>query len=160
MIDPESLRQYYRRLTDEELLEAYVAGPAAYEPAAWSVVSSELRRRRLPAPEIPAPQFDPVATLEDPIPEDLTADQIDAVMVEARRRSGTAFWWLAGGIAVTLGTWAAAADNGGTYTIAWGAILYGILRMWQAESRIRELTRARGQLTQTPGAQPSQRVPR
>ena len=159
MIDPESLRQYYRRLTDEALLEAYVAGPAAYEPAAWSVVSSEMQRRRLPVPEIPVPRFDPEVALEDPIPGNLTADQIDAVMVEAHRRSGTAFWWLAGGLFVTLSTWAAAADSGGTFAIAWGAILYGILRMWQSESRIRELTRARAQLTQAQRAHPSDRVP-
>ena len=145
MVSPEELEQYYRRITDDALLQAYVAGPDAYEPVAWSIVSSELQRRRLPAPEIPVPPFDPVAMLEDRLPGDLTADEIDAVMVEARKRSGIAFWWLAGGLVVTLSTWAAA-GNGGTYTIAWGAIVYGVLRMWQSESRIKELTRARAEV--------------
>lgn len=55
MTDPESLRAYYRRLTDDALSQAYAEGQASYEPTAWSIVSAELHERGLPVPDSPAP---------------------------------------------------------------------------------------------------------
>ena len=42
--------------------------------------------------------------------------------------------WFFGGIIVTAGTYMAAA-NGGTYIIAWGAILWGGIRFFRGLSR-------------------------
>jgi hypothetical protein len=44
-----------------------------------------------------------------------------------KRKMVSGFLWAAGGTIVTVATYSAASDGGGTYVIAWGAILFGII---------------------------------
>lgn len=39
--------------------------------------------------------------------------------------------WCIGGTVVTIGTYAAASDGGGTYVIAWGAIIFGAIQFFR-----------------------------
>ena len=69
---------------------------------------------------------------------DSEADQLVVPLVEqwkkvsektAQRKIRTGVLWAAGGLVVTLWSYAAVAQSGGTYVIAWGAVVFGILRV-------------------------------
>lgn len=45
--------------------------------------------------------------------------------------------WAAGGIAVSLGTYAYADELGGTYFLTYGAVLYGLVRLARGIDRVR-----------------------
>lgn len=44
--DPQQLRKYYDRLSDEAIAEQHACGPHAYSPDAWAILDEEFRRRR------------------------------------------------------------------------------------------------------------------
>ena len=44
--DPDYLRSYYQRLSDDALAELHAAGPDGYVPEAWEILDDEFRRRR------------------------------------------------------------------------------------------------------------------
>lgn len=43
--DPDYLRSYYQRLSDDALADLHAAGPDGYVPEAWEILNAEVRRR-------------------------------------------------------------------------------------------------------------------
>lgn len=144
MVDLQRLREYYGDLSDHALVHAYSQGASSYDPAAWAIVAAEVERRGLGevAKEVAAIVAAQIRTASDETaPAELSPDEVQVAIARARTQSGLAFWWLVGGAVVTVGSWVAASDSEGTYVIAWGAIAFGLLRLLQAESRIKALTK-------------------
>ena len=157
-----SMGRYYNGLGDEALLEAHSLGPESYEPDAWKVICAEVRSRRLEPSttdgEVEGSRAMPQSTLSStsrigrsgsPVQSELTLPEIEGALLLLHRGSQRAVLWLLGGIAVTVGTWATAA-RGGTFVVAWGAIVYGLVRLVSLTARTKELERMRERIQLRP----------
>lgn len=60
-------------------------------------------------------------------PESDESSEISEELSDGKRNMVVGGLWCLGGIAVTIGTYALA-SGGGTYTVAWGAILFGLFQ--------------------------------
>lgn len=154
--NPQRLREYYGALGDEGLREALSQGPFAYHPYAWCVLSREAMRRgvEVPEPHYAPVAFDPTLVADQPIPEDVTIDQLDAALRSAEKVAGVSFLILLGGVIMAIATFASAGE-GGNYFLHFGAIVYGLLGMMRGESRIKALKRARAAKTEAEDAEGS-----
>ena len=81
--------------------------------------------------------------LEHGVDEDIAREAVDRVMDvrrEALRKAGQKNMlygglWCGGGLIVTLATYSAASSGGGSYVVAWGAIIFGAIQFFRGLSQ-------------------------
>ena len=122
------------------------AGPTAAMSIAWATYWNSSRRVRATfVPRPPDEELDE-STVQaesdaEPVPD---VEELSAELDDATRQGNFAVVYIVIGLAVTVGTYiVASARGGGTYTIAWGAILFGMFGAARAKGRQK---RARGRL--------------
>ena len=150
MPEPAKLREYYGRLADEALLEAYREGQAAYERDAWRVITWEIRKRGLSVDEFDATHtVNPspgMAIPDQPLSRPLDATELEAAIAHERTQERDAVFWVVGGLVITGLTFMAASAHGGTYLIAWGPVVYGMVKAARAQARLKRLDSLRERL--------------
>ena len=150
MPGPAKLREYYGRLADEALLEAYREGQAAYERDAWRVITWEIRKRGLSVDEFDATHtVNPspgMAIPDQPLSRPLDATELEAAIAHERTQERDAVFWVVGGLVITGLTFMAASAHGGTYLIAWGQVVYGMVKAAREQARLKRLDSLRERL--------------
>lgn len=141
MADPQRLREYYRALGDDALAAAFREGQQAYEGDAWAVIAAEVKARGLdPNAEWAASTASNGGSPAPERPRMSDADR-NELLARLRRRSLVNRVIAVIGIVVTIGSYFMAI-GGGTYYVAWGAMLFGAVNALLAELSIAKLTRA------------------
>ena len=88
-----------------------------------------------------ATELDASTTSPDEKPDESSApvpsvDELNAELNDARRQGNFAVVYIVMGLAVTIGTYIMVSSRGGgTYTIAWGAILFGMFGAARSNGR-------------------------
>jgi hypothetical protein len=155
----QDILRYYAGLSDEGVILAYRVGRSAYEPAAWDAINLEIERRDLTvidAPIAARPQSSYVDLFADTparmvapvLDDDEVAPPNGAISEDARVRAQLVSelaaatsdlrrgaFTLAVGLGVAIYTLTSGSTRGGTYVIAFGAILMGIVRLIRGNSR-------------------------
>jgi hypothetical protein len=105
MPDAAKLREYYGRLADEALLEAYRQGQAAYERDAWRVITWEIRKRGLSVDAEDAANTantsPDMARPDQPPSRPLDATELEPAIAHARTQERDALFWVLGGLVMT-----------------------------------------------------------
>lgn len=168
-IDLQDLRARYSRFSDAALLDAYELGREAYQPQAWEVITQEIKSRGIAVPEAKTeateeqPMQIALAMLQTGstpsqvrthlLKKGMTAPAFDALLAplftdwrtvaekRASKQMKTGAAWAVGGLLVTLLTYSAVARSGGTYFVAWGAIVFGSIRFFTGLSLSQEARR-------------------
>jgi hypothetical protein len=154
-VDLQDLRAHYSRFSDAALIAAYEQGRGAYIPQAWEVITKEIESRGIPVPEATEEQpleiavamlqagSTPPQVKTQLLRKGMTSPEVDALLAplftdwraamekHASRQMKTGAAWAVGGVLVTLATLSAVAQSGGTYFVAWGAMLFGAIRFFR-----------------------------
>jgi len=134
------------------LIAWFFAAPAAAMSIAWASYWNNSPRVRatfvIRPPANSATELDPSTTSPDeelkessapvefdaePVP---SVEELNAELDDARRQGNFAVVYIVLGLVVTIGTYIMASSRGGgTYTIAWGAVLFGMFGAARAKGR-------------------------
>jgi hypothetical protein len=158
-VDLQDLRAHYSRFSDAALIDAYEQGREAYIPQAWEVITQEIESRGITVADAKgeATEEQPlqiaVAMLQagstpsqvktQLLKKGMTSPEVDALLTplftdwraamekHASKQMKIGAAWAVGGLAVTIATYSAVAQSGGTYFVAWGAVLFGTIRFFR-----------------------------
>lgn len=124
-----SVRDYYRNLSDDGLIEAFVCGEHAYQPESWDVLCQEMANRGLTSPQAPLPPMD-----DDGLTETPGEKELEEALRAARTTTNRGAFLFYGGIIASILLYVAG-PAGGTFAMAWLPVLAGLYRMMDGRKR-------------------------
>jgi hypothetical protein len=158
-VDLQDLRAHYSRFSDDALIEAYEQGREAYVPQAWEVITREIESRGIAVQDAKSEATEeeplqiavallragstPPAVRASLLKKGMNSADVDTLLAplfaewraameqRASKQMKTGAIWAVGGLVVTIAGYAAVAQSGGWYLVAWGAILFGSIRFFE-----------------------------
>ena len=126
-----------------EAINEQEVGAYAYQLAVVGVAPLEIRDRLMDERGLTEAEATDVVRTLNVVPDATASQEEHEYNFEGQRRSEATKnmivggLWCVGGIAITAATYSSA-DGGGTYVVAWGAIIFGAIQFFRGAANLND----------------------